>query len=106
MMCEHLNGEQRAADRPDDGVDRVPRRIDPRHFVGEKFKQVQDAGEDNDPGLAEDLERLVAGRKRDPMEMDRETGDENGEVKIDAGKTGEAESDSDRIEAIHGGISD
>jgi hypothetical protein len=36
------------------------------------------------------------------MEMDRETGDENGQVKVDAGETGEAECDGDRIESIHG----
>ena len=103
MMSQHLKGEKRAADRPNDRVDRVPGGIDPRHFVREKFEQIQDAGEDDDPGLAEDLERLVAGRKCDPMKMDRETGDEHGQVKIDAGETGQAESDGDRIEAIHGG---
>src|ERR1041385_6875061 len=40
------------------------------------------------------------------MEMDREASDENGEVKVDAGETGEAERDGDGVESIHGAISD
>ena len=105
MMPKDLKGEKGAADRPNDGVDRVPGRIDPWHFVGEKFQQIKDAGDDNDPGLAEHFERLVARRKRDPMQMDREAGGENGEVKIDAGKAGEAERDGDRVKSIHGELS-
>ena len=40
-MSEHLNGEKRAADRPNDGVHSVPGGIDPRNFVGEKFQEVE-----------------------------------------------------------------
>ena len=39
------------------------------------------------------------------MQMDREAGDENSEIKIDAGEAGEAERDSDRVESIHGELS-
>ena len=106
MMSENLKGDQRATDRADDGVNCVPRGVDPGNFVGEKLEQIQNAGDDDDPGLAENFERLVARRERDPMEMDREASNENGEIKIDAGEAGEAERDGDGVESIHGGISD
>ena len=47
-MAEDLNREQRAADRPNDGVDGVPGGIDPRNFVGEKFQEIEDAGNGDD----------------------------------------------------------
>src|SRR5258708_31088188 len=106
MMAEHLDREQRAADRTDDRVDGVPGGIDPRHFVGEKFQDIEDARDRDDPGLAEDFERLVLRRERDPMEMNREAGDENSEVKIDAREAGEPERHAQEVESIHGAISD
>src|SRR4051812_8925061 len=101
-MPEHLNRQKRPADRSNDRVNGVPCGIDPRDFVGKKFEEVEDPGDGDDPRLPEDFERLVFGRERDPMEMDGETGDENGEVKIDPGEAGEAERDGDRVESIHG----
>ena len=102
MVAEHLNGDERAADRPNDRVDCVPGGIEPRYFVGEKFEEIKDAGNDDDPRLAENLERLITGRQRDPMKMDREAGDEDSQVKIDAGEAGQAESYRDRVKTIHG----
>ena len=40
------------------------------------------------------------------MLMDGETGDENGEVKIEAGETGEAERDAQQAKSFHARISD
>ena len=102
-MTKHLNGEQRAADRPNHGVDGVPDRIDPRNFVGEKFEEIENAGDGDDPGIAEDFERLVLWRQRDPVKMNGEPGDKNGQVKIDAGERSETERDGEQIELFHGG---
>ncbi len=84
---------------------RIPRRIDPRNFVGKKFQKIEESGERDDPGMPEHLERLVGRRENDPMEMNREAGDENGEIKIDAGEAGEAQRDAQEVESFHGEIS-
>jgi hypothetical protein len=104
-MAQHLDRKQRSPDRPDDGVDGVPGGIDPGNFVGEKFQEIEDASDGNDPGLAEDFERLVIRRENDPVLMDGEAGDEDGEVKIDARETGEPERHAQQVESFHGEIS-
>ena len=50
----------------------------------------KNASDDDDPGLAENFEGMVARRENDPVLIDREAGDEDGQVKIDAGETREA----------------
>ena len=105
VMTEHLNREQGAADRPDDRVEGVPGGIEPRNFVGEKFKEIKNAGDDDDPGVAEDFERLEIRGEDDPVLMDGEAGDENGQVKIEAGETGEAERDAQQAKSFHARIS-
>jgi hypothetical protein len=84
-------------------MDGVPDRIDPRNFVGEKFEEIENACDGDNPGIPEHAERLVIGRERDPMEVDGETRHENGEVQIDAGERGETERDSKKIEPFHAG---
>ena len=106
VMTEHLDREQSAADRPDDGVNGVPGGIEPRDFVGEKFEEIKNAGDDDDPGLAENFERLEIRREDNPVLMDGETGDENGQVEIEAGETGEAERDAQQAKSFHARISD
>ena len=106
VMTEHLDREQSAADRPDDRVDGVPGGIEPRDFVGEKFEEIQKSGDDDDPGLAENFERLEIRREDDPMLVDGETGYENSQVKIEAGETGEAERDAQQAKSFHARISD
>ena len=101
MVAEHLNREKRAADWPNNRMDRIPGGVDPRDFVGKEFERVENAGDNNNPGLAENLERLVLRRQSNPVEMNREPGDENGEVKINPRKAGEAESDAQEVESIH-----
>ncbi len=100
-MAEHLNGKQRAADRTNNGVDGVPGGIDPRDLVGEKFEEIQNARDGDDDRLAENVERLISRRERDPMEMDRHTGRENRQVKVDASERGESERDTEKIQSIH-----
>src|SRR2546423_15379537 len=102
MMAEDLDREEGATDRPDNGVDRVPGGIDPRDFICEKFEQIQNTGDGNDPWLAKDFERLVLRRERDPMEVNGKTGDEDREIKVDAGEAGEAERHADDVESVHG----
>ena len=103
-LAQDTNREQRAADRPDDGVNGVPRGIDPRNFVREKFQDVERARDPEDERIAQNGERLVGRAEDDPMLMDREAGDENRQVKIDAGEAGEAERDAEQLEVVHGEI--
>jgi hypothetical protein len=51
--------------------------------------------------MTENFERLIAGGKDDPMLVDRETGDENGEIKINACETSETERDAEKMEFFH-----
>jgi len=63
--------------RANDSVDRVPGRIEPWNFVGEKFQGIEDARDCDDPRVPEDLERLILRRKDDPVEMDGKSSGEN-----------------------------
>ena len=93
-MTEHLDGKQRPADRPDYRVHGIPRRIDPRNLVREKFKKIKNAGDDNDRGVAQHFKRLIGRGESDPMEMNGQAGGENREVKIDPGETSQTEGDA------------
>ena len=86
--------------------DGVPGGVDPRDFVGKKFEEIEDACDGDDPGVAEDLERLVGRRERDPMLVNRESGHENREIKIDSSQASKPERDAQQVESIHGAISD
>ena len=79
-MSQYLNGEKRAADRPDDGVDGVPDRINPWYFVGEKLEHKKDAGNDDNNWVAKNGEGLVLRRQNDPVEMDGKAGGKNREI--------------------------
>ena len=101
---EHLNGKQRAANRTNDGVDRVPSGVDPRNFVREKFEEIKDSRDGNNHGVAEHFERLVGRSERDPVEMNGEAGGENRQVKINAGEASKAKSDGKQVQFFHGEI--
>jgi len=98
MMTEDLNGEERAPDWPDNGVNRVPGGIDPRDFVGKKLEGVKDAGDRDDPRFPDDGERLIARRERDPMKVNGQSGGENGELKVNACEAGEAQRDTQEVQ--------
>lgn len=100
---EYLNPKERAADWPNHSVNGVPDRIDPRNFVGEKFEEIENACDSDNPGIPEHAERLVIGRERNPMEVDGKTRHKNGEIQIDAGERGETERHSKKIEPFHAG---
>jgi hypothetical protein len=103
-MPEQLNGEQCAADWANDSVNGVPGGIDPRDFVGNKFQEIENASDGDDHGIAEDFERLIRGCESDPVEMNGQTGGENGEVKIDPGEAGESERHPEKMHFFHGEI--
>ena len=105
-MTEHLNRNQSAADRANHGVHRIPNGIDPWNFVGEKFEQIENTGDADDPWVAEDFERLILRRQRDPVEMDGEPSGKNSEVKIDARQRSETEGDGEKIDSFHEQIYD
>ncbi len=100
-MSEHLDREQRAANRSNYSVDNVPCGIDPRNFVREKFEEIKNASNDNYGGMAKHFERLIGGPERDPMKMNCQTGGENGEIKIDSGETSKPERDAEKVQPIH-----
>ncbi len=82
-------------------MNRVPHRINPRNFIREEFQEIQNAGDCDDPRVTEDLERLVLRRKRDPVKVNCEAGDENCQVKINPGERGKTERDREKIESFH-----
>ena len=100
-MAEHLNRQQRAADRANHGVNCVPDRIHPRNFVREKLEKIENAGDCNDCRVAEDLERLIGRRERDPVEMDGQSSDENREIKVDPGQASQTERDRKEVKLLH-----
>src|SRR2546428_5798227 len=97
-MPKHLNSKQRPANRSNYRVDNVPCGIDPRNFVREKFEEIKDAGSDEYGRMAKHFERLIGGRERDPVKMNRQTGGKNGEIKINSGETSQPERDAEQIE--------
>ena len=100
-MTEHLNREQSAPDRANRGVDRVPDGVHPWDFVGEKFEEIKNTSDANNPWVAEDFERLILLGQSDPMKMDREPSSKDGEIKIDAGQRSETEGDGEKVQSFH-----
>src|SRR3989442_7770496 len=100
-MTEHLNCEQSAADRANHGVHRVPDGIHPWNLVGEKFEKIENTGDADDPGIAQDFERLILLRQRDPVEMDSQPTCKDSEVKVNTGQRSETERNRDEIELFH-----
>ena len=103
-MAEHLDRKERAANRPDDRVHDIPGSVDPRDFVGEKFEEVENACDRHDDRIPEWLQRLELGREDDPVLVNGEPGDEDRQVKIDAGETREAKCDAEQVKSLHGRI--
>ena len=94
--------EQRAAERTDDAVDRVPRGVDPRDLVGEEFGERADARDAEYPRVREDLQRLQMFGQRQPAEVHRDPGRENGEVKAPAREQAKAAGDAQNFQYSHG----
>src|SRR5262249_60542798 len=103
-MAQDLNRKERAANGANHSVNGVPDRIDPWDFIGEKFQEIENASDGDDPRVTKDPERLVLRRQRDPMKMNCQTSDENCQIKIDAGERGKPESHGNKVESLHEGI--
>ena len=95
-ISQHLNREQRAADWAYYRMDGVPDGINPRDFVCEKFEQIENTGDADNPRIAENFERLLLRREIDPVKMNGQPGDENCEIKIDPGKRSETERNAEQ----------
>src|SRR5260370_40089330 len=102
-MSQTLNGKQCAANRADHGVDGVPGGVNPGNFVGEEFQKIKNARDGDDHGIAQRFERLISRREGDPVEMDGEAGNKDGEVKIKAGQGGKSEGDTEEVKFFHAG---
>ena len=100
-MAQHLNREQSTADRANHGMHRVPDGIHPRNFVGKKFEEIENTGDGDYPRVREDFERLILWRQSDPVKMDCESGNENGQVKINTCKRSKPKRHSKKIKLLH-----
>jgi hypothetical protein len=67
-------------------VNGIPSGVDPWNFVRKKFEEIKNASDGNNHRITKHFERLVGWREGDPMEMNRESGGENRQVKINAGE--------------------
>ena len=81
-VTEHLDREQGAADRSDDGVDGIPRGIDPRNFIRKKFEQKKYAGDGDDEWITQNGERVVGRSECDPVLMNGQASGEHRQIEI------------------------
>src|SRR5206468_10463874 len=94
--------KQSDAYRPNESVHCVPGRVEPWNFIGEKLQEIENAGDCDDPRVPKDLERLILRRQCDPMEMNGQTGGEDGQVKVHSGKGRQSQCDAEQIQFRHG----
>ena len=100
-MSKDLDGKKCASDWPNNGMDSVPNRINPRNLIGEKLEQEENSRNDNDGWLAKNAQRLVLRRQNNPMEVNSEAGREDGQVKVEARQTSKSERDTQEIKPFH-----
>jgi len=72
-----------------------------RALIRVRVDEIENAGNRDDHWVPEHFERLIGGRERDPMKMNRQTRGENREIKINSGETSEPERDAEEIQPIH-----
>lgn len=96
-FTENPGGEEGAAYRSNNRVHRVPRRIDPRNFIGKKLEDIKRSGDPENERMAEDRERLILRRQHDPVLMNRHPGNKDGEVKIYPRKASQAKGDPEQL---------
>ena len=103
-LAECGERQQDGTGGPDEGVDGVPHRIEPGDLVGKELDDEHRCGDADDPGVGECGEVGVGSGEFDPLEPDRQSRDERGEVKIHPGEGGEAEGDAELVEQSHGAV--
>ena len=79
-------------------MEKIPDSVEVRHFVREKFENVECDGKSEHDGVREDMEFVG---KMDDMEPFEETESGYGGVKIEPGGEAGAESEGDGLEWIH-----
>jgi len=87
---DHGQCEQRATERPDHGVDRIPDRIEPQNLVREKFRQCPQRADGQDPGIGESVEQLQMFGQADPAQPHCQAGDEHRQIEPPAGNQADA----------------
>jgi len=92
-------GEERRGRRADKGVDGLPDGVDEGNFVGEKFHEVENAGDGEDERMGENLELL--GEMNDAETLEEAEGGDGG-VDIEAGGEAGAENEAESFEGAHG----
>ena len=100
-VAENQHAKQRRADGTDGGVHRIPGRINPRNFVGQKLHGEEDTGDRDDPRVGQHLEAGVLRREVDPVEADGQTGEKDNEVKIQAGQGSQAHRHAEKLQDFH-----
>ncbi len=75
-------GEESRGGRADKGVDGLPDGVDDRDFVGEKFHEIENAGDGEDERVREDLE--LFGEMNDAEALKEAEGGDGG-VNVQAG---------------------
>lgn len=76
--------------------------IDPCYLVGEEFRERAYRCDAENPWVGEDLERFQMFRKRQPAEMHRDSGRENGQVEAPARQQAEAAGNTQNLQYSHG----
>jgi hypothetical protein len=96
LDARYLNGKQRAANRTNDRVNGIP--SESIHgILSAKIRGNKECQRRNNHRITKHFERLIGRRERDPMEMNRESGGENRQVKIDAARQARPSATSKKV---------
>lgn len=93
--------QQRAAERPDEAVNSVPGAVEPRHLVGEEFRNQSDKGRSKHPGVRQRGERIEMRGKVDPAAPHGEPGGEDAEIESPAGEQADARGEPQYLDYSH-----
>ena len=99
---QSVHREKAATDRPNQRMNRIPKRIDPGDFIGEKFKAEKDRSDGNHRRFAQHHQFRIFHGNIHPAEIDRRSGNQNDKIKIETGEGRKAEGNSQCFEHFHG----
>ena len=101
-VAQHHHSQQSSAHRTDRGVHRIPGRVNPRNFVRRELHGKEQSGSRQDPRISQHFQPLVFRGEGDPIKADGQTGEKDGQVKIQPGQSGQADRDTEKLEDFHG----
>jgi len=93
--AERENGRGR---RSDEGVEKIPDRVEVGDFIGEEFEDVEADGETEHDGMREDVEFIG---EMDDVEAFEKAESGDGSVEIEARREAGAEGERDGLEGVH-----